>query len=117
MSTFVAFAALAGLCGALSGFAVKIAMSGWTLGPLPVVAVFAIFMALNAALTGQMWRYYLKALSLGPTPATMMTSTAVNMTVSAAVGALVLGEHIGIQYAAGAALMAIGLALIARSPS
>jgi drug/metabolite transporter (DMT)-like permease len=117
MSSFVVFAALAGVCGALSGFAVKIATSGWPLGPLPVVVVFAVFMAVNVLLTGQMWRFYLKALALGPTPATMMTSTAVNMTVSAAVGALVLGEHIGPQYAAGAALMAIGLALIAKSPS
>jgi uncharacterized membrane protein len=116
-ASFVPYAALAGLCGAASGFCVKTATSGWSTTYFPTTAVFVVFMVLNALLTGQMWRCYLKALSLGPTPATMMASTATNMSLSALVGFLVLGEHLAPQYIAGASLMVCGLALIAKSPS
>lgn len=114
---YVVYAAIAGLCGALSGVAVKIATAGTGIGPIPAVAVFVIFMAANAALTGQMWRFYLKGLSCGPTPPTMMTSTAVNMSVSACVGAVAFGEHLSARYWGGAALMVVGLALMAKAPA
>lgn len=111
-NAFFAAAGCAGLCGALSGIAVKVAVGG-SLVSVPAPVVFAVFMALNAALTGLMWRYYLKALNLGPTPATMMVTTAVNMSISAGVGVVVFGEHLSAQFVAGSAVMVVGLAMIA----
>jgi drug/metabolite transporter (DMT)-like permease len=112
---FLGFAALAGVFGALSGFAVKFATSG-AYGPLPAAVVFAVGMAINVLCTGQMWRYSLKAMNLGSTAASMMSTVAVNMSLSALVGMVVLGEHLGLQYLIGSGLMITGLALVAGDP-
>ena len=108
---FFFYAALAGLFGALSGASGKLSVDeNVSLGIAWRVASFA----LNGVFTGQMWRYYLKSLALGPTAIAQMVNTGVNFAASAVVGIALFGETINAVWVGGAALTCIGLMLIAQ---
>ena len=140
-SAFLTYAALAGVCGALSGVCGKVAasaaatfvaqllvvvggaagasitssssvMSDAALLATVEACVRVIMMCANAYFTGQMWRYYLRALSLGSTPVAQVVNTAANFAVSALVGAVVFGEAVGPMWFAGAAVAGCGLFLL-----
>jgi multidrug transporter EmrE-like cation transporter len=68
----------------------------------------------NAVATGAMWRYFLKALSLGPTPVAQIINTGVNFAASAFFGILLFGEVVGPLFWVGAATVLLGLALIVK---
>ncbi|CAD2216178.1 hypothetical protein AGDE_05530 [Angomonas deanei] len=70
----------------------------------------------NAMLTGQMWRYYIKALSLGPTPVCSIINTGTNFAVSAFMGLVLFGEEVNYTWACGALLVVIGLAIVVTDP-
>ena len=74
-------------------------------------AVRILMFVANIFFTGQMWRFYLKALQLGPTTVAQVVNTAANFVVSAFVGIALFGETIGILWIAGATIAAIGMAL------
>lgn len=103
---------LAGMFGALSGVTGKLSVSGDDVSLIMMAARVVLFLG-NAVCTGQMWRYYLKALSLGPTPIAQVLNTGTNFAVSAICGILVFGEAVNWIWCVGAAAAAVGLALIA----
>jgi hypothetical protein len=111
--TFVLYAMLAGAFGALSGVAGKLSVTD----SVSLAAYFrvATFLA-NGFCTAQMWRYYLKALSLGSTPTCQVINTATNFVVSAAVGFAVFGEEVNSLWCIGATLVVCGLGLIVSDP-
>lgn len=139
---FFVYATLAGACGALSGVVGKVAVSptavntmvqffsgkaseavasssssssssGVAAGLLLILRV--VFFASNAFFTGQMWRYYIKSLSLGPTPVCQIINTGTNFAVSALMGIVFFGETVNVMWAVGAFFVVIGLALVVVS--
>lgn len=138
-SLFFLYASIAGACGALSGSMGKLAvategvpalsqrlLNGLQLDLAPAFqAVLVTYMPLllrvlcfvaNALLTGQMWRYYIKALALGPTPVCSILNTGTNFAVSAFVGITLFGEDVNLMWACGAVLVLVGLALVVMDP-
>lgn len=112
-SRFVLYAMMAGTFGALSGAVGKLSVTDeLTLGVLFRV----LFFASNGLFTAQMWRYYLKALSLGPTPTCQILNTGTNFAVSATLGLWLFGETVNALWMAGAVCVAVGLALIVSDP-
>ncbi|CUF50774.1 transmembrane protein, putative [Bodo saltans] len=111
--SFVLYAMLAGAFGALSGVAGKLSVTDSV--ALAVYFRVATFIA-NGFCTAQMWRYYLKALSLGSTPTCQVINTATNFIVSAAVGFAVFGEEVNSLWCLGATLVVCGLGLIVSDP-
>ena len=108
---FLLCAVLAGVFGAVSGIVGKLSVDdAWSLGAALRVTLFAA----NGVCTGQMWRYYLKALALGPTAVAQMLNTGANFAVSAIVGVVAFGESVNAVWFVGAALTTLGLALIAK---
>lgn len=75
-----------------------------------------VFFASNALFTGQMWRFFLKSLSLGPTPVSQIINTGTNFAVSAFLGLLFFQEEVNAMWAAGALLVVVGLALVVTDP-
>lgn len=134
---FLLNASLAGACGALSGVVGKLAVesarvpalvrSGGAclqLDPGTMALVQATlpwllrigFFLLNAVLTGSMWRFYLKALSQGPTPVCQILNTGTNFVVSAFAGLIFFAEEVTPMWAAGALLIVLGLTLVVSDP-
>nr|CCC96050.1 unnamed protein product [Trypanosoma congolense IL3000] len=70
-------------------------------------------LGVNAFCTAQMWRWYIKALSCGPTPVCQVVNIAANFGVSALLGLLVFHEVVTFTWLIGAVLAAIGLTLVA----
>lgn len=100
MNLFLFYAALAGTFGAMSGVVGKVSVAS----TFELHLIFRImFFAANAVCTGQMWRYYLKALALGSTPVCSIVNTGVNFAVSAILGILVFGETVTALWCLGAA--------------
>lgn len=136
-SAFFLLASAAGACGALSGVVGKVAVASESIPDSSVQRTAALlggrdseialtvvpyllrllFFLLNAVFTAQMWRFYVKALSFGPTPVCSIVSTGTNFAVSALVGLLVFGEEVTALWAFGALLVVAGLALIVSNPS
>ncbi|EPY33474.1 hypothetical protein STCU_02200 [Strigomonas culicis] len=138
-SLFFLYASIAGACGALSGSMGKLAVAAegvpalsqrlldglhLDLAPdrrdalvyvLPLLLRVLCFVS-NALLTGQMWRYYIKALALGPTPVCSILNTGTNFAVSAFVGITLFGEEVNLMWASGAVLVLVGLALVVMDP-
>ncbi|KAK7198146.1 hypothetical protein NESM_000771200 [Novymonas esmeraldas] len=131
-------ASIAGACGALSGVVGKLAVesarvpslvrSGGAylqLDPATMESVQAVvpwvlrvaFFLMNAVLTGSMWRFYLKALSQGPTPVCQILNTGTNFVVSALAGLVFFAEEVTLMWGAGALLIVCGLALVVSDPS
>eukprot|EP00744_Colponema_vietnamica_P022356 GILI01032092.1.p1 GENE.GILI01032092.1~~GILI01032092.1.p1 ORF type:complete len:154 (+),score=26.05 GILI01032092.1:50-463(+) len=111
---FTLYAMAAGMFGGLSGGVGKMSVSDtYTLG----IIVRILFFAANGVCTAQMWRYFLKALSLGPTPVCQVINTGTNFAVSALLGILFFGEEITAMWLAGAAMVVAGLAIIATDPN
>ncbi|RNE98184.1 hypothetical protein TraAM80_08925 [Trypanosoma rangeli] len=132
---FFLHASLAGMFGALSAVVGKLAVteSGGK-SPITAVASFSVWANLNHAdswwahvallgirgllfasnifFTAQMWRWYLKALSCGPTPVCQILNTGTNFAVSALLGFVVFHEEITAMWAVGALLVVAGLAVI-----
>ena len=86
---------------------------GWILQAVARVCLFA----LNGAATGQMWRYYLKSLSVTPSTAlAQMVNTGTNFLVSVVCGIVVFREDVESLkdplWLTGVALVIIGMALI-----
>lgn len=109
---FLFFAALAGACGALSGIFGKLSVDdSWPFA----VPVRVVLFSLNIVATSFMWRYYLKALALGPTPIAQMVNTAANFAVTAVVGIGLFGEAVSSLWCIGAALTCVGLSMIAKT--
>lgn len=71
-----------------------------------------LFFGSNAFFTAQMWRYYLKSLSLGPTPVCQIVNTGTNFAVSALVGIVFFSEAVDTMWCCGAALVVIGLGMV-----
>lgn len=134
---FLLNASLAGACGALSGVVGKLAVESARVPSLVrggaaalnldaqttamVQAVVPwllrlIFFGLNALLTGSMWRFYLKALSQGPTPVCQILNTGTNFVVSAFAGLVFFAEEVSPMWGAGALLIIMGLALVVSDP-
>lgn len=134
---FLINASFAGACGALSGVVGKLAVesarvpslvraSAATLRLDPQTTAIAqavvpwlmrlLFFVLNAVLTGSMWRFYLKALSQGPTPVCNILNTGTNFIVSAFAGLLFFAEEVTPVWGAGALLIVLGLALVVSDP-
>lgn len=134
---FLVHASLAGACGALSGVVGKLAVessrvpslvhsgaSYLELNAQTTEAVQAIvpwllrlvFFLLNAMLTGSMWRFYLKALSQGPTPVCQILNTGTNFVVSAFAGLVFFAEEVTPLWGVGALLIVMGLALVVSDP-
>ena len=109
---FITYAVLAGFFGAMSGVVGKLSVT-------PALEIFFVlrvaFFASNAFCTGQMWRFYLKALSLGPTALAQTLNTGTNFPVSALSGIIIFGETITPLWCLGAALAAAGLVLVVVS--
>jgi uncharacterized membrane protein len=113
-SQFVMYALLAGLYGALSGACGKLSVGD----DVPVLLVLrGVLFAANGVCTGQMWRYYLKALSLGSTTTAQMINTGANFSASALFGILIFGEQVSTLWMVGAAVTCVGLALVASDPA
>ncbi|KPA84818.1 hypothetical protein ABB37_01296 [Leptomonas pyrrhocoris] len=130
---FLLNASLAGVCGALSGVVGKLAVESARVPSLvragaaflqldaqtteTVQAVVPwllrlLFFLLNAVLTGSMWRFYLKALSQGPTPVCQILNTGTNFVVSAFAGLVFFAEEVTPMWGVGALLIVLGLALV-----
>ncbi|KEG14334.1 hypothetical protein DQ04_00521190 [Trypanosoma grayi] len=132
---FFLYASLAGTFGALSAVVGKLAVAessgesiaalatpllsavgvhiaGAQLSGVLLLAVRGLLLAVNAFCTAQMWRWYLKALSCGPTAVCQIINTGTNFAVSALFGLLVFREEITVSWAAGALLVVVGLALV-----
>jgi len=112
---YALFAMIAGLFGALSGVFGKLTLSsaeGNVLGSALPWWTRMIFFALNGVCTAQMWRYYLKALRFGPTPACQVSSTGSNLCFSAVMGYLLFGETVTTLWFVGASCVVVGLACI-----
>eukprot|EP00758_Cryptobia_borreli_P006053 Tbor_TRINITY_DN5067_c1_g1::TRINITY_DN5067_c1_g1_i1::g.14229::m.14229 len=108
--TYMFYAMLAGCFGGLSGVVGKLSVGDdFTLGFL----LRAVLFSLNGVFTAQMWRYFLKALSRGPTPVCHIVNTGVNFVVSAVCGVIIFQETISFMWMCGAVLVAIGLTIIA----
>ena len=110
--SMVFFAAVAGMFAAISGVLGKLSVTPdlelpWLLR--------MIFFALNPYCTVQMWRYYLKALSVAPTPKCQIINAGTNFAVSAILGIVIFSETTNAMWMCGAALVAIGLAVIATN--
>ncbi|KAG8343063.1 hypothetical protein TRVL_06111 [Trypanosoma vivax] len=128
-------AALAGLFGAASATLGKLAVTGsesdsfataispimdllgapssgsyWAAG-VPVVFRIVLLGA-NAFCTAQMWRWYVKALSQGPTPVCQIVNTGMNFVASALLGFVVFQELVTLTWFGGALLVAVGLTLV-----
>lgn len=141
---FIFYASLAGCCGALSGVVGKMAVAstsviefakfiGWidsnyspnsqneannSNGDLVtwlLLFLRVVFFIFNAVFTAQMWRYYVKSLSLGPTAVCQIINTGTNFAVSAIIGITFFGERVNAMWAFGALLVVIGLALVVSS--
>lgn len=111
---FTMYAMTAGAFGGLSGAVGKMSVAdSHSLGAI----VRVLFFAANGVCTAQMWRYFLKALSLGPTPVCQVLNTGTNFAVSALLGILFFGEVITGMWLAGACMVVAGLAIIATDPS
>lgn len=111
---FTMYAMTAGLFGGLSGAVGKMSVTDdHSLG----VIVRVLFFAANGVCTAQMWRYYLKSLSLGPTAICQVLNTGTNFAVSALVGIVFFGETITTLWLVGAMMVVAGLAIIATDPS
>lgn len=111
--SFVLFAMLAGTFGALSGVVGKLSVTSdvaleWYLR--------VVCFAANGLCTAEMWRYYLKALSLGPTPTCQILNTGANFAVSALFGYAVFHEAINAMWLLGAMLVVLGLGITATDP-
>ncbi|CCW60407.1 unnamed protein product [Phytomonas sp. EM1] len=76
----------------------------------------SVFFIANAFFTGQMWRYYLKALSAGSTPVCQILNTGTNFAVSAFIGILFFLEEVNVMWVCGALMVLAGLALIVMDP-
>lgn len=139
---FFLHAALAGVCGALSGVVGKAAVEA-TRVPLLAAAAIAslrpgappedaavqqlqlvvswllrlLLFLLNAVFTGAMWRFYLKALAQGSTPVCQILNTGTNFIVSAIAGLVFFGEAVTLLWACGALLTVVGLALVVTDPA
>lgn len=132
---FLLFAVTAGTCAAMSGVCTKFGVStagkvvvGFILqivglifavgdgGKLDqaVEAVVRLSLILaNGIFTAQMWRYLIKAFSLGPTGVAHGLVTATNLAVSALAGVFLLGEEVpGKIWLCGGVLVACGLYLL-----
>lgn len=136
-SLFFLYASLAGVCGALSSVVGKLAVAAEgvpamasaaltvvgmanqteTLERLLPLILRIVFFVSNAILTAQMWRFYLLALSRGPTPVCQIVNTGTNFAVSALVGLLVFGEEVNAMWGCGALLVVLGLALVVSAES
>jgi uncharacterized membrane protein len=135
--TFLINASLAGACGALSGAVGKLAVESASVPSLVragavrlhldaqtterVQAVVPwllrlVFLGLNAMLTGSMWRFYLKALSQGPTPVCQILNTGTNFVVSAFAGLVFFAEEVTPMWGVGALLIVMGLSLVVSDP-
>lgn len=134
---FLVNASLAGACGALSGVVGKLAvesarvptlvrtgslylhLDAHTTETVQAVVPWLLriaFFVLNAVLTGSMWRFYLKALSQGPTPVCQILNTGTNFVVSAFAGLVFFAEEVTPMWGAGALLIVMGLALVVSDP-
>ncbi|SYZ68756.1 hypothetical_protein [Leishmania braziliensis MHOM/BR/75/M2904] len=134
---FLVNASVAGACGALSGVVGKLAVesarvpllvrSGGLYLQLDLATMemvqavvpwlLRIFLFLmNAVLTASMWRFYLKALSQGPTPVCQILNTGTNFVVSAVTGLVLFSEEVTLMWGVGALLIVIGLALVVSDP-
>ncbi|CCW67709.1 unnamed protein product [Phytomonas sp. Hart1] len=94
----------------------SVIMSKWMVSALPLV-FRSIFLITNVVLTGQMWCFYLKALSVGPTPVCQILNTGTNFAVSAFVGIFFFLEEVNVMWVCGALMVFVGLALIVMDPS
>lgn len=104
---------LAGAFGGMSGVAGKLSVSSdVAFGMYLRVILFGF----NALCTAQMWRYYLKALALGPTPTCQIINTGTNFILSAALGLAFFGEEVNALWCTGASLVLVGLGIIASDP-
>ena len=113
---FVLYAVLAGLFGALSAVAGKLSVSG-DIDTNVIKTVLRVGgIAANAFCTAQMWRFYLKALSLGPTAVAQTLNTGTNFAVSALLGITIFGETVTPLWCLGAACCAAGLVLVVSDP-
>lgn len=101
--------------GASAADSTSVQVLQWTLMALPYLLRVLFFLA-NAFFTAQMWRWYLKALSLGPTPVCQIINTGMNFAVSAFVGLVVFGEQVTLTWACGALFVVLGLAIIVTDP-
>ncbi|KAG5496294.1 hypothetical protein JKF63_02595 [Porcisia hertigi] len=134
---FLVNASLAGVCGALSSVVGKLAVesarvpllvrSGGLYLKLDVATLEMVeavvpwlvrifFFLMNALLTATMWRFYLKALSQGPTPVCQILNTGMNFVVSALAGLVFFAEEVTPMWAAGALSIILGLALVVSDP-
>jgi uncharacterized membrane protein len=102
-------AVAAGLFAALSGVLGKLSVTNEVDVPW---LLRMIFFALNPVCTVQMWRYYLKALSVAPTPKCQIVNAGTNFAASAILGVIIFSETINLLWMCGAALVALGLAVI-----
>ncbi|KAG5495546.1 hypothetical protein GH5_03209 [Leishmania sp. Ghana 2012 LV757] len=134
---FCVNASIAGVCGALSGVVGKLAVEsarvplmvqrgGLYLGLDPAAMEMVqtvvpwllriFFFLMNAILTGSMWRFYLKALSQGPTLVCQILNTGTNFVASALAGLVLFAEEFTPMWGAGALLIVLGLALVVSDP-
>lgn len=141
---FIFYASLAGCCGALSGVVGKMAVAStsvvefakfigfvdsnyspnsqneegenyWGIVTWILLLLRVLFLVSNAVFTAQMWRYYVKSLSLGPTAVCQIINTGTNFAVSAFIGIVFFGEQVNAMWAFGALLVVLGLALVVSS--
>ncbi|ORC87305.1 uncharacterized protein TM35_000221040 [Trypanosoma theileri] len=98
----------------LSFFGVQeITHSHWvSVMPMLLLVTRGLLFAANAFFTAQMWRWYLKALSCGPTPVCQIVNTGMNFAISAFLGLLIFHEEVTIMWAIGALLVVVGLAVV-----
>ncbi|KAH9578780.1 hypothetical protein LSM04_004489 [Trypanosoma melophagium] len=80
--------------------------------PMLLFGVRGLLFASNAFFTAQMWRWYLKALSCGPTPVCQIVNTGMNFAISAFLGLVVFHEEVTLLWAIGALLVVMGLAVV-----
>ncbi|GET91577.1 hypothetical protein, conserved [Leishmania tarentolae] len=134
---FLAHASIAGACGALSSVVGKLAVESarvpslvrrgglylqLDLATMEMVQTIVpwllrlFFFVMNAILTGSMWRFYLKALSQGPTPVCQILNTGTNFVVSALAGLVLFEEEVTPMWGTGALLIVLGLALVVSDP-
>lgn len=110
---FVVYAMTAGMFGALSGAVGKMSVTS----DLVIESYLRVLLFLfNGVCTAQMWRYYLKALSLGPTPTCQILNTGTNFVVSALLGLAVFDETVNQMWVFGAICVAAGMGIIASDP-
>ncbi|KAG5470639.1 hypothetical protein LSCM1_01885 [Leishmania martiniquensis] len=135
--TFFVNASIAGVCGALSGVVGKLAVESarvpllveWggrylqldraAMEMVQAVAPWLLRILcflMNVFLTASMWRFYLKALSQGPTPVCQILNTGTNFVVSALAGLVLFAEEVTPMWGAGALLIVLGLALVVSDP-